>query len=81
MILIIGAPCKLKKCPWCGKEPNLYEEKLWSDNHGHKGNYAYYIACDNTICAMKPSTRKYNDNYISAETAVNSVCKIWNDRK
>ena len=77
---IINAPCKLKKCPWCKNRPNLYKEALWNGTHGYRGNYTYYIKCDNKMCKINPVTKKYNDVYDKEDSCINNVCNDWNNR-
>ena len=81
MVFVIDAPCKkLKKCPWCKERPKLFKKELWHGSHGYRGNYDYYVKCDNINCKIQPQTTHYSDVYKDASYAINKACSDWNDR-
>lgn len=74
-------PCKLKKCPWCKKEPVLIKrEKIINTT---ACVIMYYVQCNNDECKIQPTSRTYYTkeiNDIDESIAIKKACDIWNDR-
>lgn len=59
---------KLKKCPFCGREPYLI---VVGDNGFPQFN-KYVIHCQNDNCIVQPITKRFD--------SANEAIKIWNRR-
>lgn len=63
--------CKLKKCPFCGREAKMIQTRRWP-KHLDYAIMAYSVVCQNINCIIYAADNMYYETALEAATEWNT---------
>lgn len=80
---------KLKPCPFCGGEAQVFAGEVSHDKWNYEVVRPYWVGCDNNDCSVNPKTTAYktiiwlerNGHVVMEQDGYTLAVEAWNERE